>query len=45
VRVYEKYLQAGNLAKLLAPAEREAESGRTRPARDFLKEFKRAKEI
>ena len=45
VRVYEKYLQAGNLAKLLAPAEREAESGRTRPARDFLKEFKRAKKI
>ena len=23
VRVYEKYLQAGNLAKLLAPAERD----------------------
>jgi prevent-host-death family protein len=43
VRVYEKHLQAGNLAKLLAPAERDVESGRTRPARDFLKEFKRAK--
>ena len=43
VRVYEKHLQAGNLAKLLAPAERDLESGRTRPARDFLKEFKRAK--
>jgi len=42
VRVYEKHLQAGNLAKLLAPAERDVESGRTRPARDFLKEFKRA---
>jgi prevent-host-death family protein len=43
VRVYEKHLQAGNLAKLLAPAERDVESGRTRPARKFLKEFKRAK--
>jgi len=45
VRVYEKHLQAGNLAKLLAPAERDVESGRTRSARDFLKEFKRAKKI
>jgi prevent-host-death family protein len=45
VRVYEKHLQAGNLAKLLAPAERDVESGRTRPARYFLKEFKRAKKI
>lgn len=45
VRVYEKHLQAGNLAKLLAPAERDVESGRTRPARAFLKEFKRAKKI
>ena len=45
VRVYEKHLQAGNLAKLLAPAERDVESGRTRPARHFLKEFKRAKKI
>jgi prevent-host-death family protein len=45
VRVYEKYLQAGNLAKLLGLAEREVEEGRTRPARDFVKEFKRAKKI
>jgi prevent-host-death family protein len=45
VRIYEKYLQAGNLVKLLAPAERDVEKGRTRPARDFLKEFKRAKKI
>ena len=45
VRVYEKCLQAGNLAKLLAPAEREVERGQTRLARDFLKEFKRAKKI
>ncbi len=45
VRVYEKYLRAGNLAKLLAPAERDVEDSQTRPARDFLKEFKRAKKI
>ena len=45
VLVYEKHLQAGNLAKLLAPAERDIESGHTRPAKDFLKEFKRAKKI
>ena len=43
VRVYEKYLRAGNLAKLLGPAERDVEDSRTRPARDFLKELKRAK--
>ena len=45
VRVYEKHLQAGNLAKLLAPAERDVENDRTRPARGFLKEFRRAKKI
>lgn len=45
VRVYEKYLQAANLAKLTAPAEQDMEDGRTRPARDFVKEFKGAKKI
>ena len=45
VHVYEKHLHAGNFAKLLAPAERDAASGRTRPARHFLKEFKHAKKI
>jgi len=45
VRIYEKHLQAGNLAKLIAPAEQDVEKGRTRPARAFLKEFKRAKKI
>ena len=44
VRVYEKYLQAGNLEKPIAPAEHNVESGQTRPAREFVKEFKRAKE-
>jgi len=45
VRIYEKHLQAGNLAKLIAPAEQDVEKGRTRPARAFLKEFKGAKKI
>ncbi|MGA7877195.1 MAG: type II toxin-antitoxin system Phd/YefM family antitoxin [Desulfoferrobacter sp.] len=45
VRVYEKHLQAANLAKLIAPAEQDLESGRTRSARDFVKEFKRAQKI
>jgi len=45
VRVYEKHLRAANLAKLLVPAESDIESGKTRSARDFLKEFKRAKKI
>jgi hypothetical protein len=39
------YLGAANLAKLLVPAERDVERGKTRPGRDFLKEFKRAKKI
>ena len=39
------HLQAGNLAKLLAPAELDIDGGRTRPARDFIKEFKRVKKI
>src|SRR4030042_5651070 len=45
VRVYETHLQAGNLARLLAPAEREGEKGRTRHAREFLTELKSAKKI
>ena len=45
VRVYEKLLQTGNLAKFIAPAELDVESDRTRPARDFIKEFKRAQKI
>jgi prevent-host-death family protein len=45
VRVYERQLQAANLAKLIVPAEQDLEKGRTRPARAFLKEFKRVKKI
>jgi len=43
--VFQKHLQAANLARLLAPAEAEAAEGRTRPAREFLNEFKRARKI
>jgi prevent-host-death family protein len=43
--VYQKHLQAANLARLLAPAEAEAAEGRTRPVGEFLSEFKRARDI
>ena len=43
--VYQKHLQAANMVRLLAPAETEAAEGRTRPAREFLGEFKRARKI
>ena len=39
--LYDRQLQAANLARLLVPAEAEAASGNTRDAREFLKEFKR----
>ena len=45
VHVYEKHIQAGNLARLLAPAEQDAEHGRIRSAREFLKGFKRARNV
>ena len=44
-RTYEKHLSAGNLARLLVPAEVDVREGRTRPARSFLREFKRARKI
>lgn len=43
--VYQKHLQAANLVRLLAPAEAEAAEGRTRPAAEFLREFKRARDL
>lgn len=45
VRAYEALLRAGNLAELLAPAERDIESGKTRPMRQFMEEFKGGKDI
>lgn len=44
-KTYEKHLQAGNMARLLAPAEQDVAAGRTRPMQSFLKEFKRARKI
>ena len=43
--VYQKHLQAASLVRLLAPAEAEAAEGNTRPAIDFLEEFKRDRNI
>lgn len=42
---YERHLKLANLAKLLRQAEEDVDAGRTRPVKDFLKEFKRAKKI
>jgi prevent-host-death family protein len=43
--VYQKHLQAANLVRLLAPAETEAAEGRIRPVREFLSEFRRARDL
>ena len=43
--VFEKKLRTLNLGQLLAEAELDVKEGRTRPAREFLKEFKHAKKI
>jgi prevent-host-death family protein len=43
--VYQRHLQAANLARLLAPAEAEIAEGRTRPVREFVREFKRARNL
>jgi prevent-host-death family protein len=45
VEVYEKQLKAANLARLLAPAEEEAATGKTRPTREFINEFKNSRKI
>ena len=44
-RSYERHLKAANLACLLRPAEEDMASGRTRPMRAFLKEFKNGRKI
>jgi prevent-host-death family protein len=43
--IYQKHLYAANLARLLALAETDAADWRTRPAREFLSEFKRARKV
>ena len=40
--VFEKKLKALNLGMLLVEAETAVKEGRTRPARDFLKELKKS---
>ena len=44
-QTYENYIRALNLAKLLAVGEEDIAMGRTRPAREFLEEFKREHKI
>jgi len=44
-KVWERYLQAANLARLLVAPEREIAEGKTRPVRDFFKEFRRVRSI
>lgn len=45
VAVYEKQLRAANLSRLLAPAEEEVTAGKTRPMKEFLKEFSNDRKI
>lgn len=42
---YEKITSAFNLLKLLVPAEQDIREGNYCEAKDFFKEFKRAKEL
>lgn len=44
-KTYEKHLKAANLARLLARGEEDIATGRTRPIRSFLKEFKDAHKV
>jgi prevent-host-death family protein len=43
--VFERKLQALNLASLLAEAEADVQAGRVRPTRQFLTELKHAKKV
>lgn len=44
-RMFEKYLQALNMSQLLAQAENDVRTKKTRPLRTFLKKFKHAHKI
>jgi len=44
-KTFDKHLSAGNMAKLLAPAEADVRGGRTRLLRSFLSDFKRGHKI
>lgn len=45
VVVFEKKLKSLNLGMLLAEAEKDVSEGRTRGARDFMKEFKKGAKV
>jgi len=45
VELFERKLKTLNLRALMAEAESDVKKGRTRPARDFLKELKRSAKI
>jgi prevent-host-death family protein len=42
---FEKHVAARNMANLLAPAEEDILSGRTRPIRSFPRDFKSARKV
>lgn len=44
-RTFEKHLKASNMSRMLARAEEDVASKRTRPMRSFLREFKNARKI
>jgi len=44
-KTFETRLAAANMARLLAPAEEDVRSGRSRPLRSFLREFKVAHKV
>jgi prevent-host-death family protein len=44
-KVYEKHLQAANLAHLLSTAEEDIKLGNIRPVRKFIKDFRRERDI
>ena len=44
-KVWERYLQAANMARLLVTSEGEIAEGKTRPVREFFKEFRRVRSI
>lgn len=45
VEVFEKKLKSLNLGMLLAEAEKDVSEGRTRKAKDFIKEFKKGAKV
>jgi len=44
-KVWERYLQAANMARLLVAPEKEIAEGKTRSVREFFMEFRRVRSI